>query len=49
MLASLLSGETLRMTTNRKGGWHRLVAERGWSDDRFAQLLGTIWAAALVV
>ncbi len=29
--------------------WHRLVAERGWSDDRFAQLLGTIWAAALVV
>lgn len=28
--------------------WHRLVAERGWSDDRFAQLLGTMWVAALV-
>jgi AcrR family transcriptional regulator len=28
--------------------WHRLVAERGWSDDRFAQMLGTMWVAALV-
>lgn len=28
--------------------WHRLVEERGWSDDRFAQLLGTLWVAALV-
>jgi AcrR family transcriptional regulator len=28
--------------------WHRLVIERGWSDDRFAQLLGTMWVSALV-
>jgi len=28
--------------------WHRLAKERGWSDDRFAELLGTIWIAALV-
>jgi len=28
--------------------WHRLVEERGWSDDRFAQMLGTMWVAALV-
>jgi AcrR family transcriptional regulator len=28
--------------------WHRLVAERGWTDDRFAQLLGTVWVSALV-
>ena len=28
--------------------WHRLVTERGWSDDRFAQLLGTMWVSALV-
>lgn len=28
--------------------WHRLVQERGWSDDRHAQLLGTIWVASLV-
>jgi menaquinone biosynthesis decarboxylase len=27
MLASLLSGEKLKMTSDRKGGWHRLVAE----------------------
>jgi len=27
MLASLLSGEKLKMTRDRKGGWHRLVAE----------------------
>ena len=28
--------------------WHRLVREQGWSDDQHAQLLGTIWVAALV-
>lgn len=28
--------------------WYRLVVERGWSDDQHAQLLGTIWIAALV-
>jgi hypothetical protein len=28
--------------------WHSLVTERGWSDDRFAQLLGTLWVAVLV-
>ncbi|MGZ6496268.1 MAG: hypothetical protein ACXVD9_09045 [Actinomycetota bacterium] len=28
--------------------WYRLVGERAWSDDRFAQLLGTMWVAALV-
>jgi len=28
--------------------WHRLVEESGWSDDRFAQLLGTLWVALLV-
>jgi hypothetical protein len=28
--------------------WRRLVAERGWSDDQFAQMLGTVWVAALV-
>ena len=28
--------------------WHRLVEEQAWSDDRFAQLLGTMWVAALV-
>jgi AcrR family transcriptional regulator len=28
--------------------WHRLVSERGWSDERFAELLGRIWVAALV-
>ena len=27
MLASLLMGERLKMTRNRKGGWHRLIAE----------------------
>src|SRR5438445_4457735 len=27
MLASLLSGEKLKMTRDRKGGWHRLVGE----------------------
>jgi AcrR family transcriptional regulator len=28
--------------------WHRLAEERGWPDDRFARLLGTLWVAALV-
>jgi AcrR family transcriptional regulator len=28
--------------------WHRLVEERGWSDERFAQVLGTMWVAVLV-
>jgi AcrR family transcriptional regulator len=28
--------------------WHRLVEEGGWSEDRFAQLLGTILVATLV-
>jgi AcrR family transcriptional regulator len=28
--------------------WYRLVEERGWSDERYAQLLGTMWVAALV-
>jgi AcrR family transcriptional regulator len=28
--------------------WYRLVEERGWSEERFAQLLGTMWVAALV-
>lgn len=28
--------------------WHRLVEERGWSDDRYANLLGTMWVAVLV-
>jgi len=27
--------------------WHRLVEERGWSEERFAQILGTMWVAAL--
>ncbi|HEX9697269.1 MAG TPA: TetR family transcriptional regulator [Actinomycetota bacterium] len=27
--------------------WHRLVEKGGWSEDRFAQMLGTIWVAAL--
>ncbi len=28
--------------------WHRLVEERGWPDDRYASLLGSIWVAVLV-
>jgi len=28
--------------------WHRLVEERGWTDDRYASLLGSIWVAVLV-
>lgn len=28
--------------------WHRLVEEGGWPEDRFAQLLGTMWVATLV-
>jgi AcrR family transcriptional regulator len=28
--------------------WYRLVAERGWSDERFAAWLGQLWISALV-
>ena len=28
--------------------WHRLVAERGWSDERFAAWLGQLWTSVLV-
>ncbi len=28
--------------------WYRLVEELGWSDERFAEVLGTMWVAALV-
>lgn len=28
--------------------WHRLVAERGWSDERYASWLGDVWVATLV-
>lgn len=28
--------------------WHRLVAERGWSDKRFAGFLAELWLSALV-
>ncbi len=28
--------------------WHRLVHERGWSQDRFATWLGRLWVALLV-
>ncbi len=28
--------------------WHRLVNERGWSDERFAEWLGTMWVHLLV-
>jgi hypothetical protein len=28
--------------------WHLLVAERGWSDQRFASFLGDWWTSALV-
>lgn len=28
--------------------WHRLVAQRGWSDERFAERLGTLWVSQLV-
>jgi AcrR family transcriptional regulator len=28
--------------------WHRLVAEQGWSDEQFADMLGRMWIAALV-
>jgi len=28
--------------------WHRLVQERGWSDDRFAAWLGGLWTTQLV-
>ena len=28
--------------------WHRLVNERGWTDDRFAEWLGAMWVRMLV-
>ena len=28
--------------------WHRLVRQRGWTDERFAAWLGDVWVAALV-
>ena len=28
--------------------WHRLVVERGWTDDRYATWLGQMWASMLV-
>ncbi len=28
--------------------WQRLVAERGWSDRRFAAWLGRLWTSQLV-
>jgi AcrR family transcriptional regulator len=28
--------------------WHRLVGERGWTDDRYAAWLGRMWVAVLV-
>ena len=28
--------------------WHRLVAERGWTDERFAAWLGQSWISSLV-
>ena len=28
--------------------WHRLVEERGWSNDRFAEWLGRVWVDRLV-
>jgi AcrR family transcriptional regulator len=28
--------------------WHRLVAQQGWSDERFAAWLGKLWISALV-
>ncbi len=28
--------------------WHRLVNERGWTNDRFAEWLGRTWVASLV-
>ncbi|MDQ4117619.1 MAG: TetR/AcrR family transcriptional regulator [Actinomycetota bacterium] len=29
--------------------WHRLVVERGWTDERYAGWLGRMWVAMLVV
>ena len=28
--------------------WHRLVNERGWSDERFAEWMGWMWVQLLV-
>jgi AcrR family transcriptional regulator len=38
----------LLAATMEGGLWYRLVEERGWSEERFAHLLGSIWVAALV-
>jgi AcrR family transcriptional regulator len=29
--------------------WHRLVVERGWTDDRYATWLGRVWVSTLAV
>jgi hypothetical protein len=28
--------------------WHRMVVERGWTDERFAEWLGRLWVDILV-
>ena len=28
--------------------WHRLVHERGWTNERFAEWLGRVWIDRLV-
>jgi hypothetical protein len=28
--------------------WHRLVNERGWTNERFAEWLGRVWVDSLV-
>ena len=28
--------------------WHRLVMERGWTNERFAEWLGNVWVDRLV-
>ena len=35
-------------STTDGGLWHRLVVERGWSDEQYAAYLGRMWVAALV-
>ncbi|HEX7196796.1 MAG TPA: hypothetical protein VF364_08190, partial [Candidatus Limnocylindria bacterium] len=37
----------LLAATMEGGLWYRLVEECGWSEERFAQVLGTMWVAAL--
>lgn len=38
----------LMFATMDGGLWQRLVAERGWSDERFAEWLGALWTFLLV-